>query len=97
MPSTHRWVVDTIEESAAAVEVDGNTIITLPIWILPAAAREGDVLRVSHERPPKGQRSALMIEVDPTATKQSLADSADQVAKAKARTKQIDPGGDITL
>ena len=95
MPAqTHRWVVDAIEESAASIEVDGDAMVTVPIWLLPAAARQGDVLRITHDRPPQGERSTLTIEVDAAATKKALAESAAQVSKA--RTKK-DPGGDITL
>jgi hypothetical protein len=95
MPAqSHRWVVDAIEESAASIEVDGGEMVTVPIWLLPAAARQGDVLRITHDRPPHGERSTLTIEVDAAATKKALAESAAQVSKA--RTKK-DPGGDITL
>jgi hypothetical protein len=91
---SHRWVVDAIEESAASIEVDGDAMVTVPLWLLPAAARQGDVLRITHDRPPKGERSTLTIEVDAAATKKALADSAGQMSEA--RTKN-DPGGDITL
>jgi len=90
----HRWVVDAIEESAASIEVDGDTMVTVPIWLLPDAARQGDVLRIAHDRPPKGERSMLTIEVDAAATKKALADSAAQMSKARNKN---DPGGDITL
>jgi hypothetical protein len=93
--SIHRWIIDTIEEDAAAIEVDGNNVVTVPRWLLPDGARQGDVLSVRHDRPPRGQRSALTIEVDAAATKQALADSAAQVRKGTKRPN--DPGGDITL
>lgn len=94
MPTTHRWVVDAIEESTASIEVDGRQIITVPQWLLPATARQGHVLAVTHERPPSGGRSVLTIEVDESATAQALAASAAQV---KRRRGKNDPGGDITL
>jgi hypothetical protein len=93
--SMHRWIVDAVEENSASIEVDGKSMITIPRWVLPDAARQGDVLRVRHDRPPKGQRSALTIEVDAAATKQALADSAAQVQKGTKRPN--DRGGDITL
>jgi hypothetical protein len=93
--STHRWIIDAVEETAASIEVDGKTMVTMPRWLLPDGAREGDVLKVRHDRPPKGQRSALTIEVDAAATKQALAESAAQVKKGTKRSN--DPGGDITL
>ena len=93
--STHRWVIDTIEENAAAIEVDGNNVVTVPRWILPDGARQGDVLSVRHDRPPRGQRSALTIEVDAAATKKAFAESAAQVQKGVKRPN--DQGGDIRL
>jgi hypothetical protein len=94
-PEQHRWIVDSIEEFVASVEVDGGTMITVPQWLLPDSAREGHVLNVRHERPARGQRSALTIEIDEAATKQALADSAAQVAKHARQAN--DPGGDIKL
>ena len=93
--STHRWVIDVVEENAAAIEVDGKNVITMPRWLLPDGARQGDVLNVRHDRPPNGQRSSLTIEVDAAATQKALADSAIQVHKGAKRPN--DPGGDITL
>jgi hypothetical protein len=91
----HRWVVDSIEEFVASVEVDGGKMITVPQWLLPDGARQGQVLAVRHDRPARGARSVLTIEIDDAATKQALADSAAQVSK-HARQKN-DPGGDISL
>jgi hypothetical protein len=91
----HRWVVDSIEETVASIEVDGKDMITLPLWLLPGGAKQGDVLSVSIDRPAKGQRSVLTVAVDDVATKQALADSAAQVKKHGSPVK--DPGGDITL
>jgi hypothetical protein len=93
--STHRWVIDVVEENAVAIEVDGKNVITMPRWLLPDAAKQGDVLQVRHDRPAKGQRSALTIEVDAAATKKALAESAAQVQKGTKRPN--DPGGNITL
>jgi hypothetical protein len=93
--STHRWVIDVVEENAVAVEVDGKNVITMPRWLLPDGARQGDVLNVRHDRPPSGQRSALTIEVDAAATKKALAESAAQVQKGVKRAN--DPGGNVTL
>jgi hypothetical protein len=94
-PQEHRWVVDSIEEFVASVEVDGGKMITVPQWLLPDGARQGHVLSVRHDRPAHGVRSVLTIEVDEAATKQALAASAAQVTKY-ARQKN-DSGGDITL
>jgi hypothetical protein len=90
----HRWVVDSIEERAASIEVDGKDMITMPLWVIPDGAKEGDVLAVQHERPAKGQRSTLTITVDADATKKALAESAAQVKKG---ARSNDEGGDIVL
>jgi len=86
-----RWVVDSIEEGVAAVEEDGARMLHVPGWLLPAAAREGDVLRVS--RRDEGAAAALRIEVDRAATDEALGRSRKQVS----RLSQNDPGGDIVL
>lgn len=73
----HTWVVDVIDDDAAAVEVDGRRITPIPRWLLPADARDGDVLRVTHVR--SGTRSRLSIEVDHDATRRAYERSADQM------------------
>ena len=78
-----RWVVDSIEESMASIEVDGEKMVTVPLAMLPPATRQGHVLRVT-------------IEVDSTGTTKALAESAAQVKKGTARQAN-DPGGDVTL
>jgi hypothetical protein len=93
--STHRWVVDSIEESVASVEVDGHAMMTVPQSLLPSRARQGHVLRVKREISADGGRSVLTIELDEAATKRALDASAAQVKKG-AKGKN-DPGGDITL
>lgn len=91
----HRWVVDSIEESVASIEVDGKDMITLPVWMLPDGVKQGDVIGVGVDRPAKGLRSTLTLSVDDAATKKALADSAAQVKQHGSPVK--DPGGDITL
>ena len=48
MTREHRWTIDSIEESVAAVQVDGR-MMHVPKWMLPRGARAGDVLAVRHE------------------------------------------------
>jgi hypothetical protein len=91
----HRWVVDSIEEFVASIEVDGGKMIQLPQWVLPDGARDGHVLSVCHDRPTGGTRSVLTIEIDEKGTKDALDASAAQVAKH--RKQPNDPGGDIAL
>ena len=93
--SEHRWVVDSIEEFMASVEVDGGRMMTIPQWILPAGTRQGQVLAVHHSRPADGRRSVLTVEIDDMGTKAALRKSAAQVAKFARQPN--DPGGDIAL
>ena len=88
----HRWMIDSIEEFIASVEVDGREIIRVPQWLLPAGAREGEILRVTHER--SGDRSALRVERDAAATDAARRASAEQLRRPGATR---DPGGDISL
>jgi hypothetical protein len=81
--SHHQWIIDSIEESTASIEVDGDTMMTVPLALLPSGAHQGHILRVT-------------IEVDEPATKRALAESAAQVKKGAARQVN-DPGGDIVL
>ncbi|HVX38436.1 MAG TPA: DUF3006 domain-containing protein [Gemmatimonadaceae bacterium] len=91
----HRWVVDAIEEFVASIEVDGGKTLQVPQWLLPDGARDGDALSVHHERPARGTRSVLTIEIDAAATKDAYEKSKAQVAGIKKQS--TDPGGDITL
>jgi hypothetical protein len=78
--SRHMWVIDAIEDDAAVIEVDGRRITPLPRWLLPADAKDGDVLRVTHAR--SGSRSTLSIEVDRHATRVAFQRSAEQLGDA---------------
>jgi Protein of unknown function (DUF3006) len=91
----HRWVVDSIEEFVASIEVDGDRMITVPQSLLPSDAKQGHVLRVLRETANDGKRSTLTIEVDEVATREALAASAAQTKKGARQAN--DPGGDIAL
>ena len=91
----HQWVVDSIEEGIASIEVDGGGTITVPLSLLPSGTREGHVLRVNRSHSPDGRTSTLTLELDPAATERALEASARQVAKHAKQSN--DPGGDITL
>lgn len=91
----HRWIVDSIEESVASVEVDGDRMITVPQSLLPSAAKSGHVLSVRRDLSADGSRSTLTIEIDEAATREALAASAAQVKKGTRQ--KSDPGGDIVL
>lgn len=88
--SHHTWVVDVIDDDSAAVHVDGRQITPLPRWLLPADAREGDVLRVTHSR--GARRSTVAIEIDRDATRLAYDRSA-------AQSRDAPPGGtgDVNL
>jgi hypothetical protein len=94
-PSEHRWVIDSIEESVASIEVDGDRMITVPQSFLPSGAKQGHVLRVVHEAAGDGKRSSLTIDIDDVATREALTASAAQTKKGTRQAN--DPGGDIAL
>jgi hypothetical protein len=91
----YRWVVDSMEEAVASVEIDGERTAQLPKWLLPRGAREGDVLQVTHDVAESGEESRLSIVVDRDSTRAALERSARQVAD-RGRSPG-DPGGDIQL
>jgi hypothetical protein len=80
-PRERHWVVDSIEEHVASIELDDGKMITIPQSQLPATVKQGDVLRVT-------------IEVDAAATKAAYDRSAAQLRPRKATG---DPRGDIKL
>ena len=90
----YRWVVDSMEESVASVEIDGKHTAQLPKWLLPSGAKEGDVLKVTHDVAESGE-SRLSIVVDRAGTSAAMDRSAKQVGST-ARSPN-DPGGDIKL
>src|SRR5438309_10266882 len=47
MSETHRFIIDRHEGDLAVVEVDGRSLLDVPRWLLPHAARPGDVLGVT--------------------------------------------------
>jgi hypothetical protein len=89
----HRWVVDSIEERVASIEIDGSSRAQVPSWVLPPGVKEGDVLAVRHEVENGGARSTLRIDIDREATRLAFEASSRQVRKGEPQ--QNDPGGDI--
>ena len=90
-----QWVIDSIEESVASIEVDGKRTIQIPLASLPPGAAPGDVLAVTHDAAEPGDHSPLGIVVDRDATRAAKERSARQVA-GRGRSPN-DPGGDIKL
>jgi hypothetical protein len=93
---SHVWRIDGIEEGVARVEEDGERMISLPRHLLPAAAREGQVVRVSRTAPAKGT-VVLTLVVDDEATAGEADRSRAQTAAILARSKKRDPGGNVSL
>lgn len=91
--SRHIWTVDALDDGAAAIEVDGRQVTTVPRWILPSMAKEGDVLTVHHLR--GGGSSTLMIKLDEEATRAAFERSSSQVETMRElmeeRRRQEDP------
>lgn len=92
---SHRWAIDGLEDLAARVEEDGRTILTVPRWLLPPDAREGQLLSVTRASSPGS--SIITITVDTEATETALKRSADSVAKIASASKRRDRGGDVSL
>jgi hypothetical protein len=85
------WTVDAIEEGIAALEANGE-LLHLPLALLPAGVREGDVLAV--EREEQVDACTLHIRIDRAATEAALLRSRDQLGSMRPAH---DPGGDIVL
>jgi hypothetical protein len=94
--TTHRWVVDGIEEDIARIVEDGGRTIHVPGWLLPDGVREGQVLAVVREA---GDRAGVRLEItiDDSATDATrvVAQAAD--AHPIVLTGRRDEGGDVVL
>ncbi|MDQ2666544.1 MAG: DUF3006 domain-containing protein [Gemmatimonadota bacterium] len=95
MPNSlkQRWVIDSIEASIASVEVDGATMITVPMALLPSGIKQGDIVSVGFDGAQTSARTAVVFEIDEAAIAQARAHSAAQVGKAAPQGN--DPGGDL--
>lgn len=94
MPS-RTWTIDGLEEDSARIEENGSTILTVPRWLLPPDAKEGQLLSVT--RTGTGAQVTVTIAIDLAATSAALARSADQVARIAKASRKRDPGGDVSL
>jgi hypothetical protein len=92
----HRWAVDGIEEEIARVEEDGERIITVPRYLLPPGATEGQLLKVTRSEE-SGGSVQITVAIDEAKTREALAKSNARVAKAAAASKKRDPGGNLAL
>lgn len=91
VPARTTWTVDAIEEGIAALEAEGK-LLHLPLELLPAGVREGDVLAVDREE--QVDASTLRIRIDRAATEAALQRSREQLRSIRPAN---DPGGDIVL
>jgi hypothetical protein len=86
---THRWAIDRVEEGTAAVEQDGDHVYEIPRFLVPAAARDGDVLAVTVTPGPRDEVT-VTVRIDRAA-------SGDTKKKSSRRRPAKDAGGDIVL
>ena len=95
--TSRRWAIDAIEEGMARIEEDGERMITVPAYLLPARAREGQVFQVTTA--PGEDKGTLVVTVaaDEAATAESLAKSKATMAGAMAKSRKRDAGGDVAL
>ena len=88
-PPVRELIIDRFEGDLAVVEVVGAAhTLDLPRWLLPANAREGDVIRAVERSP-----GTVTILIDDAATALRLKRAAERVGELRKR----DPGGDIVL
>ncbi len=92
---THRWAIDGLEDRVARVEEDGDTILTIPRWLLPVDAAEGQLLSVTRTSAPGS--STITITLDSTATAAAMKQSARSVENIERLSKQRDSGGNVIL
>jgi hypothetical protein len=93
----HRWAVDGIEEGMARVEEDGARMLVIPLHLLPAGTKEGQILRVTRGAATERDSVTLTIAIDDEATAKALARSRETIAGAMAASRKRDPGGDVSL
>src|SRR2546428_12923307 len=91
MPETHRFIIDRHEGDLAVVAVDGRSLLDVPRWLLPHAARPDDVLGVTVDAGP--DRTVVTIVRDAAASARARAEAEDAVARLKRRG----PGGGLRV
>jgi hypothetical protein len=91
MPLQKHWLIDTIEEDAAALETDAGELVHVPRSLLPAGAREGMLVLVTIA--PGDDARPVALALDPAATAAAVARSQAQLR----RPRGPDTPGDIAL
>jgi hypothetical protein len=98
MPKRARiWVVDAIEEGMARIEEDGERMIAVPAYLLPAGAGEGQMLRVVATAGDTPASLVVTVTVDEKGTARALEKSKAATARASSASRKRDPGGDVAL
>lgn len=92
MSEQHRWIVDRFEGDLAVVEADGDRVLDVPRWLLPADAAEGDVIVVA-VRSEGGTERGLDLRIDREATERVR----DEAQRLIDDLRRRDPGGDVNL
>jgi hypothetical protein len=90
----HRWAIDRLEETTASVVHDGDRVFHVPRALIPAGAREGDILDVRVTVGAGGELVTTSVRVDSEATHAAMDASTLQVKRVPPGN---DPGGDIVL
>ena len=93
----HTWSIDSIEEGKARIEEDGGRMLTVPVAMLPAGAKEGQLLRVTMSAAHGEESVPTSIIIDHAATAAAMKKSAATTAQAMKNSAKRDPGGDVTL
>jgi hypothetical protein len=83
MNETHRLIVDRHEEDRTVVQADGAGFFDLPRWLLPTAARGGDVFAVTVEA--DTDRAVITLVRDAGATARAQAEAAAAIERLKRR------------
>ena len=95
--AAHRWAVDGIEDGVARIEEDGERMITVPVHLLPAGVREGQLLRVTSTAGKEKGSLVVTVAIDEEATTRSLDRSRATTTRAMAQSRKRDAGGDVAL
>ena len=93
----HSWSVDGIEEGIVRIEEDGERMLSIPQHLLPAGAREGQLLRVTRAFASGSDSVVVTIALDHAATTAALRKSQATMSQAMTESAPRDPGGDVIL
>jgi len=88
----HRFIVDHIEGDLVVVQVEGGPVLDLPLMMMPAGVKSGDVIvgSVLHQ---SADAVTLRLTIDRDA---SASRAAEAIARVE-RLRRMDPGGDIRI